>query len=394
VSARGAAGIYVHFPFCAVKCSYCDFAVAAGQDLKIPRYLAALGREFRGVQRAAVPEADTLYFGGGTPSRMSADEIRGLIDAVRAEFVLSPDAEITLEANPEDVLPSAVDGWLRAGVTRLSIGVQSLNDGVLRGAGRAYDGTRALRAVCEARERGAPSVAVDLIAGLPGEDLDRWGETISRVLDSAPDHVSLYLLETDHESAIGKALRRGRIDAFDEDAQVDAYLRSVAVLSGAGLDPYEISNFARAGHRSRHNLKYWSDRPYAGFGVGAHAYLDGARRGNRRGLAGYLADVEAGRDPLAEHDPWDRGRRAEEAVILGLRRCEGVDVDELGRRYGFDAEASYGAVFVRARADGLVRREGSTVRLTEVGRVRSNAVFREILGRPLHPRAAAPEEVQ
>ena len=375
-------GIYAHFPFCSVRCTYCDFPTVAGRDDRIETYLDALIAEIGRFPPAARYEADTVFFGGGTPSRMRPDQAARVLDAIRLRFDVAEDAEITLEGNPESLTTEALAGFRNAGITRISVGVQSLDDAVLARAGRAHDARDAKRAVEGAREAGFQEVSLDLIAGLPGEALARWPETLRRAVAFGPDHVSVYLLESDKDTPLGRAVRCGRTRLAGDDAMAELYESTAATLDRAGLPLYEISNFAAPAHRSRHNLKYWSDAPYAGFGLGAHGYVGGERRSNRRDLDGYLADVARGVDPLDWREPYDRDRRLDEALFLGLRVVDGVDLAALGARYGADLETRHEAAWERGAAAGLIAWEGTRVRLTPAGRVRSNELLAELIGDP------------
>jgi oxygen-independent coproporphyrinogen-3 oxidase len=375
-------GIYVHFPFCSVRCTYCDFPTVAGRDDRIGRYLDALIAEIGTSQPGAQGAADTIFFGGGTPSRMSPKDAARVLEALRLRFDVSEDAEITLEGNPESLTGEALAGFRYSGITRISVGVQSLDDTVLRRVGRAHDAKTARRAVTLARLAGFPEVSLDLIAGLPGEDLARWPDTVREAVALRPDHLSVYLLESDKDTPLGRAIRGGRTRVAGDDAMAELYEQTVSALDGAGFPLYEISNFARVAHRSRHNLKYWTDAPYVGFGLGAHGYVAGERRANRTDLDGYLADLEAGIDPVTWREPYDRERRIEEALFLGLRVVEGVDLDALGARYDADLATRHTAAWERGTAASLIAWEGSRVRLTPAGRVRSNELFAELIGDP------------
>jgi oxygen-independent coproporphyrinogen-3 oxidase len=375
-------GIYAHFPFCSVRCTYCDFPTVAGRDDRIEAYLDALIAEIGSSQPDAAGVVDTVFFGGGTPSRLSASQTARVLTAIRQRFEVSVDAEITLEGNPESLTPEALDGFRGAGITRISVGVQSLDDAVLRRVGRAHDAAAASRAVAGARAAGFAEVSLDLIAGLPGEDLSRWPDTLRGAVALRPDHVSVYLLESDKDTPLGRAVRAGRTRVAGDDAMAAVYDRTVAVLDDAGFPLYEISNFASAAHRSRHNLKYWTDAPYAGFGLGAHGYVRGERRSNRRDLDGYVADLAAGRSPVTWREPYDRDRRREEALFLGLRVAEGVDLAALGERYDADLMTHHASAWERGTAAGLITWERSRVRLTPAGRVRSNELFAELVGDP------------
>lgn len=378
-------GVYLHAPFCAVRCTYCDFPTVAGRDEKTGAYVEALAREIATAPAGGLTRIDSIFFGGGTPSRLREEQVAALLAAVRARFDVAADTEITLEGNPESLTRDSLAGFRRAGVTRISVGVQSLDDAVLSKVGRAHDAASARRAVAEARAAGFPDVSLDLIAGLPGEDLARWGDTIAEAASWSPDHVSVYLLESDKDTPLGRAVRGGRLTLHDDDALTAAYETTVEVLAREGFDLYEISNFARAGRRSRHNLKYWTDVPYAGFGLGAASYLAGERRGNRRDLDGYLDDLEAGLPPVAESEPFDAARRLEEALFLGLRVVEGVDLAALSRRYGLDARERFAAAWQRAYEAGSIELRGDRVALTASGRLRSNELFADLIGegRPL-----------
>lgn len=368
------AGVYVHVPFCAIRCSYCDFPTVAGQDARVPVYLDALEREIGTFQPEAEGPVDSVYLGGGTPSRLTPPQVGRVLSAVRARFAVLPGAEVTLEGNPESLGEADLAGFAEAGVTRFSVGVQSLDDAVLRRVGRAHDAAEAEAAVERALATGH-QVNADLIAGLPGEDLARWQETVTRVAGWGTDHVSVYLLETDKDTPLARALASGRVEVADDDLQAEAYRVTVETLEGAGLAGYEISNFARPGRESRHNLKYWTDVPYAAYGLGAHAYGDGRRRANTRDLSSYLAALREGRDPVEWTEPFDRERRLGEALMLGLRLADGVDLAEVEARYGIDPLLRYGEAWERADAAGLVYMKGSRARLTLEGRLRSNELF-------------------
>jgi oxygen-independent coproporphyrinogen-3 oxidase len=365
-----------------VRCAYCDFPTVAGRDDRIGRYVDALLAEIGSMQPEARGAADTIFFGGGTPSRMNPLDVARVLSALRRRFDVAVDAEITLEGNPESLTGEALSGFFSAGITRISVGVQSFDDAVLARVGRAHDARGAKAAVKRARAAGFPEVSLDLIAGLPGEDLDRWPDTVREAAALGPDHLSIYLLESDKDTPLGRAVRGGRTSVAGDDAMAETYERTVATLAEAGFPLYEISNFARGPHRSRHNLKYWTDAPYAGFGLGAHGYLSGARRANRKDLDGYLSALEAGDDPVAWKERYDRDRRVEEALFLGLRVAEGVDLDGLGARYDVDLKVRHEAAWERGTAASLIAWEGATVRLTAAGRVRSNELFAELIGDP------------
>lgn len=329
--AAGWRSAYLHIPFCRRRCPYCDFAVVAPGDPAaddLPglteRYLTALHAEIE-----MEPEWDSLHavnFGGGTPSAVGADALAGLIDHLDTRFGIDPGAEVSIEANPEDVTEDLVAGLLKAGVNRISLGVQSLDDSVLRALGRSHSAEQALAAVELCRPQ--LSVGVDLIFGTPGESLDSWRATVDRTLALVPHHVSAYALTVETGTELWKAVRRGAA-APDADDQADKYEYLQLRAGDANLVRYEVSNYARAGHVCRYNLATWGQAEYLGFGLGAHGHRDGLRRRNVRSIHAYLTAVTAGERPQAgaDRDPDPEMER----LILGIRRACGVDLGEFGR---------------------------------------------------------------
>jgi len=374
------AGVYVHFPFCTVRCSYCDFPTVAGRDDAIEAYLGALEREILTQQRDAPTDVDTVYLGGGTPSRMTPEQLARILSALRQRFQIASAAEVTIEANPESLDDSKIAGYLECGVTRISLGVQSLDERALRLARRPHDAAQSVAALQRLCSIDGLEVNADLIAGLPGESTASWDSRIHELASFDTDHVSLYLLETDKETPLARAVRAGRTELIDDDRLVDGFQQAVRILGAAGLAQYEISNFARQQRVSRHNLKYWTDSWYVGYGLGAHGYLHGYRRSNLRDLDDYIGRLATGADPIHEVDPWCAQRRIEEALFLGLRLVAGLDLDALGRRYEIDLWQAYAPVWERAVERRLLTRSGGVARLTDRGRLCSNAVFVELIG--------------
>src|SRR2546422_6104302 len=326
-------GLYVHVPYCAVRCTYCDFYLVPGRARDLSAYVEALcseilavGREFPG--RAA----DTAHFGGGTPSLLSASSLAAVIERLRSAFTLALDAEITLEANPEDLDRERLLGYAAAGVNRLTIGVQSLDDHLLRLMRRPHDARQAMASVALAKSSPLRSVGVDLILGMPRQERGPALAAIARLADLDVDHVSLYLLEVHGKTRLGKDLALGRRAPMDDDEAARLYEEAADLLEGRGFEHYEISNFARPGHRSRHNLKYWTDQEYLGFGPSAHSYVSGRRWSNAPRLDDYLARGGVGTRRI-EDDP-SRSARAAEALVAGLRLTEGVVLALLRGRYG------------------------------------------------------------
>jgi oxygen-independent coproporphyrinogen-3 oxidase len=374
----GPLGLYAHVPYCTVRCSYCDFYLRAGGGHDLPAFVGALcgeivlaGRELPG--RAA----DTVHFGGGTPSLLPADLLSAVLAAMRRSFALSADAEIALEANPEDLDAQRLDGLDAVGVNRLSIGVQSLDDDLLRLMRRPHDSRRAIAAVRDARRSPLRSVGVDLILGLPGQVRSKATEGIGRVLDLGVDHVSLYLLEVHGKTLLGKEVALGRRAPMDNDEAALLYEDAADLMETRGFEHYEISNFARPGHRSRHNLKYWTDREYVGFGPSAHSYVGDRRWANAADLRAYLGG--GGERGARVEEDRSRARRAIEALIAGLRLAEGVDLESLRARYGAAfVPPGHALIDTLARAD-LVESGPGRLRLTRRGRLVSNEIFERLL---------------
>jgi oxygen-independent coproporphyrinogen-3 oxidase len=371
------AGLYIHFPFCASRCSYCDFAAFAGRDDEIERYLKALEYEILESQRGLPASVETIYIGGGTPSRLGPERLFRILTAVGRRFEISAGCEITLECNPDSVDGESLLGFRQAGVTRVSIGLQSLDDRVLAEAGRPHDSQQGRRAIQLARETAGLEVGTDLIAGLPAEDLRSWDATVAEAAALGIDHLSVYLLETDK--------KRGTKGAASQDDLADAYRRTVETLQRNGFQQYEISNFARCGRVSRHNMKYWTDVWYGGFGLGAHSYYGGRRRANSGDLDEYLRLIADREEPLEWRDRWEAQARLEEAVILGLRMTAGFDLECLGSRYEVDLGGLYRECWSRAEEAGLLERRDSMVKLTLRGRLLSNELFADLLsGERIH----------
>ena len=374
-------GLYLHVPFCTVRCSYCDFylmpegARGTGPAGRAA-FVEALGHEIEAAATGRGPlPADTVHFGGGTPSLLEPDAIARVLAALRRAFRVTPDAETAVEANPEDLTPARCDALVAIGVNRLAVGVQALDDDVLRRLLRPHDRRGAIAALQAARRSGLGTLAADLILGLPRQDEAGVLDGLRTLIDLGVDHVSLYLLEVHETTRLGRAIALGRETPPSQDDTAGVWERAVETLDASGFEQYEISNFARPGHRSRHNLKYWTDAPYLGFGPAAHSYLGGERWSNPADLAGYVA-ARGRPEPLRE--PASAADRAREALYAGLRLAEGIDLDRLRRRYGPAAPVPAGARLAELRDAGLVTLAGSRLALTRRGRIVSNEVLERL----------------
>jgi oxygen-independent coproporphyrinogen-3 oxidase len=360
--------VYVHVPFCARRCTYCDFSIAVRRVVPVDEYLSALAAELAlRVPAGEVWPVDTLYFGGGTPSRLGPQGVARLLELVRQRVALEPGAEVTLEANPDDITVDAARGWREAGVNRLSIGSQSFEPRVLTWMRRTHSAEQIARGVAVARDAGITNLSLDLIFALP-EALDRdWDADVTRALALEPDHLSLYGLTIEPATPLARWRDRGTVrEAPDERYEVE-FLRAHDLLARAGYEHYEVSNYARPGRRSQHNASYWRRVPYAGFGPAAHSFDGARRRWNLGPYAGWVAAVRVGHDPLeGEEALGDEERRAEE-VYLGLRTQTGLDIDAAL------------ALRVQPWIDaGWAVREGTRLRLTPLGWLRLDTLSADL----------------
>ena len=371
-------GIYIHVPFCSAICNYCNFNRGLfDADLKT-RYVAALREEIRRVSDEA--PADTIFFGGGTPSLLDPVEIGAIVEECRGAFALAPDAEITLEANPETVTAERLAGFRAAGVNRLSYGVQSFRDEELRRLSRLHSAARAGEAFALARAAGFDNISLDLMMWLPQQSVADWLESVDALIALGPEHASLYLLEIYPNAPLRDEMTRGRWSvAPDEDAAV-MYLEAMARLDAGGYVQYEISNVARPGRASRHNMKYWTDQEWLGFGCGAHSTRGGVRWKNISSTGDYVAAVTARMQLATERRHLSAEERLEEALFMELRLAAGIDVKRIQHRYGVDVWARFGSDLQVFRDQGLLVYDGARMRLTRRGMLLANEIMAVFIG--------------
>ncbi len=376
------AGLYIHVPFCRNRCCYCGFVTNPYHaDCEKP-YVDALVGEMKlragGGGPNLLPQDllfDTLYFGGGTPSLLRPESVSELVHACTSLFRVVESPEITLEVNPGTATRPALREIRLAGVNRISLGIQSLNDDELLCMGRPHTALDAVAAFNDLRAAGFDNISVDLIAGFPGQSVDSVSGSLRRVFDLEPEHLSIYLVDIKSGSRLEVMIREGELPAPDDDLAADLYDFICEAATKAGYEHYEISNFARDGCLSRHNLKYWQDKIYLGVGTSAHGMTGRHRYANSESLEEYEDAVRKGRLPLASLTELTPEGRFKDALIMGLRLVKGIDLDLLGERYGIDA-----VTFVRDTVgdldrSGLFRFEGNTLLLTHRGRLLSNIVF-------------------
>ena len=372
-------GLYVHVPFCSVRCGYCDFNTYTAAELGAApgssqdAYLAAARAELDLAARV-LPEAPPLYsvfFGGGTPTMLPAAELAGLLTAVRDRFGLAPDAEITTEANPESVDRAYLDTLVAVGFTRLSLGMQSARPGVLAVLDRRHTPGRVPQVVRWAREAGFSSVSLDLIYGSPTETLADWEASLDAAIGLEPDHVSAYSLIVEPGTRLAARIGRGELPGIDDDEQADCYTLAEERLVAAGYRAYEVSNWARTGHESRHNLAYWLGQDWWGIGPGAHSHVNGVRWWNVRHPRAYSAALANGNSPAQAREILTEEERRTERVLLELRVATGLPVDVLTASERRRVPAQVAA--------GLVTESGGRLGLTPSGRLLADAVIRNLL---------------
>jgi oxygen-independent coproporphyrinogen-3 oxidase len=366
-------GLYLHIPFCSHICNYCNFNRGLFDEGLKREYVDALVQEIRASGDGA--EADTIFFGGGTPSLLDAGDVARLIAACRDAFAMAPDTEVTLEANPETVSIPKIAGYRSAGVNRISLGVQSLHDSELRRLDRQHSAARARQALADVRSAGIDNSSLDLMLWLPQQRLEAWQATVNGLIELEPDHASLYLLELYPNAPLKETMVRERWSLAPDDDAADMYVWAMGRLEEAGYQQYEISNVARAGRVARHNLKYWQDGSWLGFGCGAHSTRGAWRWANVAGTREYVTRVTNGEAPADRRRERSDQERVEDALFTGLRLSEGIDLDDVGRRYGVDAWDRYGGALRLHESAGRLKIDGHRVRLTRSGMLVANDVM-------------------
>lgn len=372
-------GLYIHIPFCKSKCIYCDFYSLPSAEDQMDRYVAALCRHLvETAPQAASYTVDTVYFGGGTPSYLGVKRLRKLMKTILKHYHVARDAEVTLEANPDSLGDwRAVRALGRAGFNRLSLGVQSADDEELKAIGRIHTFAQVQEAVAAARKGNIKNLSLDLIYGLPGQTLEGWKRTLAAAAALEPEHLSCYGLKVEEGTPLWQ--RQEELELPDDDLQADMYLWTVEELERRGYEQYEISNFARPGFFSRHNMKYWTLAEYAGFGPGAHSDFGGVRYAFERDLSAYCAGVESGGEILSESEAIDDRERDREYLMLGLRTAAGISrkVFENRCRMSF---APVEGVLERLESAGYTKRQGDDGwRLTPEGFLVSNQIIGQVL---------------
>lgn len=368
---------YVHVPFCRRRCGYCNFTVVAARDDLVADYLRAVELELRQLQKQH--EVDTLFFGGGTPTQLSPAALDRLCRLAREWFPLAAGYEFSVEANPADLNEDRLAVLQGAGVNRLSLGGQSFDDRKLEALERDHRSRQLQRTLDRCRPPFA-SLALDLIFAVPGETLATWTADLRAAVAASVDHISTYGLTYEKGAAFWGRRQRGLLQPVDEELERAMYEAAIDVLTAAGLEHYEVSNFARPGHRCRHNEVYWRGQSYFAAGPGAARYVDGWREMNHRGTTTYLKRILAGQSPVAERERLPPSEAARERLVFGLRMLEGVERSSFAAETGFEIDALVGPALRRFVDQGLLEDTGGRVRLTRAGLPVSDALWPEFLG--------------
>lgn len=367
---------YIHVPFCAHHCGYCDFAVVAGQDHLMSLYLDALGAELATLEEPR--QVATIFIGGGTPSYLSASALERLLSDVTRWLPPAPGHEFTVEANPDSLDVEKIRILADHGVNRISLGAQSFHPHLLRVLERRHDPAAIARAFALVKEKIA-QVSLDLIFGVPGQSLDQWRDDLDQALSLQPDHLSTYGLTYEKGTLLWKQRERGEIKPVDEDAELSFYLHAMDRLEAAGFEHYEISSFAKPGRRCRHNQVYWSNESYYGFGLGAARYVNGRRELNTRDLQTYLRKVLAGEPAVFQSEMLGPEERARETLAIQLRRAEGIDHRAFREQTGFELNSLAGKAMAEHVALGFLADDGASVRLTRKGKCVADTVIRNLI---------------
>jgi oxygen-independent coproporphyrinogen-3 oxidase len=367
-------GIYVHVPFCSAICNYCNFNRGLLDESLKTRFVEAVIREIESSEHLGA-HADTIYFGGGTPSLLTPDEVARIVHAARESLQVTADAEITLEANPESVDEARLTGFRMAGVNRLSFGVQSFRDDELERLGRLHTTARAETAVALARTAGFDNISVDLMMWLPEQTTSDWMVSVDRAIALGPDHLSLYMLEVYPHLPLRLEMDRRQWRQLPDDSAADMYEGAMSLLESAGFDQYEISNVAKPGRRSRHNLKYWGDGEWLGFGPGAHSTRDGSRWRNVSSTEDYVARLARGGGVDVDRRLLSDDERLGDALFTGLRLTDGLHISTISNRYHADVWGRYGERLAPYLEAGLLRKDGDRIWLSRQGMLLAHEVM-------------------
>lgn len=377
-----ARGVYIHIPFCHQICNYCDFNKVFFKNQPVDEYIEAVGREME-MAVSRKPEAfshiETIFLGGGTPTALSAGQIRRLLELVRTHIPMEHVVEFSSEANPDELSEEKLSALLAGGVNRLSMGVQSFDQGLLQKIGRTHSNEHVYETIALAKKVGFTNISIDLMYGLPHQTMEQWEETLRLALDLKLPHYSAYSLIVEPKTIFYIQYAKGRLALPTEDLEADMYDVLMNEMEARGLDQYEISNFAKPGFASIHNKIYWDNDEYAGFGAGAHGYVDGVRYSNHGPIKKYIEAVESGQLPIIHEHEVSLLERLEEQMFLGLRKVEGVGAAVFEEKFNETIWTKYRTVIEELKLKGLLESDEKGIRLTRKGRFVGNEVFQQFL---------------
>ena len=369
-------GVYLHIPFCASRCHYCNFATGGYEANLAQKYVAALCAEISKAEYANEMKAvDTIYFGGGTPSTLTIPQFQEILDTCQMRFDIDANAEITAEANPGSLTTEYLTGLRRLGINRLSIGVQSFLDRELEMIGRGHVADDARSAVKMARQAGFKNLSLDLIAGLPEQSIETWRNNINSAMELEPEHLSVYLLELYQDAPLMHRIKRGELQAIDDELTVQMYYELVDAAEKNGYVQYELSNWAKPGFESRHNLKYWNGALYHAFGMSAAGYNGIARWSNIRNINHYIERIEKSESVIAENIELSVEDHQSEAIFLRLRLKDGVNLAHYSEAFGIDIKSKYETEIERLLDAGVLEFSGNSMKISRRGKVLANEVF-------------------
>jgi oxygen-independent coproporphyrinogen III oxidase len=374
-----ATAVYIHIPFCVKHCAYCDFNtyVETPNAPAVQKTVDAICKDILSAAPPADTRIHTVFFGGGTPTFLTASQLTSILEALRIRFCLEPEAEISSEANPGSSDAEKFAGMRAVGFNRISIGVQSFDDNLLVRLDRFHSSSEAESAYRAARSAGFDNVSLDLMFGLPQQTLALWNQSLSKAIDLAPEHLSLYALTLEPGTRFERLHTGGKLDLPDEDTELQMYETCIQRLEQAGLRQYEVSNFAREGRECRHNLVYWRNEQYFAFGPGAVSYLNGERCKRERSPGAYIRKVMAGESVIAETDTPDTPASLGETMMLGLRLRSGIQIGRIIERHGVDPRDHFCGAIDRLQSRGLLEVSDNVMKLTHEGMLLANSVLTE-----------------
>lgn len=377
-----ARGVYIHIPFCHQICNYCDFNKVFFKNQPVDEYIEALGREME-MTVAGMPEAftniETIFLGGGTPTALSAEQIEKLLSLITKHIPMSSVKEFSSEANPDELTIDKLQALYNGGVNRLSMGVQSFDQSLLKKIGRTHSNEHVYETIQNAKNVGFKNISIDLMYGLPGQTMEEWQETLEKALALNLPHYSAYSLIVEPKTIFYIQYAKGKLHLPTEDLEADMYGVLMDTMEAHGLRQYEISNFANEGYESTHNKIYWDNDEYAGFGAGAHGYLEGIRYSNVAPIKKYIETVMAGERPLLHEHEVTGDEKLEEQMFLGLRKSAGVTHEEFEKKFGQPMLSIYKEIIDQLQEEQLIEIDSEGIRLTRKGRFIGNEVFQRFL---------------